>query len=125
MLRKYVVDCCYVRLSVSYSDSIFFLFSFLGFVQQLGEDDKLRVDNIQATPVIQPVPDAVNSMWEKISQRATLNKEGDITWEQIIESTGGQPPLTKDQFAQYCAGEKSLSAAGLVLLKDKQAVNVL
>ena len=95
-------------------------FSFL--LQQLGEEDKLRVDKIQATPVIQPLPDSVNSMWEKISQRAALNKESDITWDQIVESTSGTPPLSKDEFLSYTAGEPTLSSAGLIKLKEKQAV---
>merc|ERR1711865_736388 len=80
--------------------------------KQLGDEDKLRVDNIQATPVIQPVPDSVN-------------KEGDISWKQILECTGDAPPLSKDQFQSYTAGEATLSALGLIKLKEKQAVNTL
>jgi len=94
-------------------------------IQQLGDEDKLRVDNIQATPVIQPVPDSVNTVWDKITQRASLNKEGDISWKQILECTGDAPPLSKDQFQSYTAGEATLSALGLIKLKEKQAVNTL
>jgi hypothetical protein len=101
----------------------FFLFS--SKTQQLGEDDVLRVDNIEAKPVVQPVPDAVNSMWDRISQKAKFNKEGDITWAQIMEATGSQPPLSRAEFEDYCAGETSLSATGLRLLREKQAVSVL
>lgn len=93
--------------------------------KQLGDEDKLRVDNIQATPVIQPVPDSVNTVWDKITQRASLNKEGDISWKQILECTGDAPPLSKDQFQSYTAGEATLSALGLIKLKEKQAVNTL
>ena len=101
-----------------------FVSSFLQ-IQQLGDEDKLRVDNIQATPVIQPVPDSVNTVWDKITQRASLNKEGDISWKQILECTGDAPPLSKDQFQSYTAGEATLSALGLIKLKEKQAVNTL
>lgn len=90
----------------------------------MSNDDRLQVDNIQATPVVQPVPDSVNAQWDKIAQRAKFNKEGDITWDEIMESTGGQPPLSKSDFDNYCAGEKSLSAAGLIMLREKQAVTV-
>ena len=104
---------------------IFFSLSFFSKTQQLGEDDVLRVDNIEAKPVVQPVPDAVNSMWDRISQKAKFNKEGDITWAQIMEATGSQPPLSRAEFEDYCAGETSLSATGLRLLREKQAVSVL
>lgn len=112
--------CLLLTLLDFFPHSSFCSFSFL--LQQLGEEDKLRVDKIQATPVIQPLPDSVNSMWEKISQRAALNKESDITWDQIVESTSGTPPLSKDEFLSYTAGEPTLSSAGLIKLKEKQAV---
>ena len=101
------------------------LFFFSSKNQQLGENDVLRVDNIEAKPVVQPVPDAVNSMWDRISQKAKFNKLGDITWAQIMEATGSQPPLSRAKFEDYCAGETSLSATGLRLLREKQAVSVL
>lgn len=79
------------------------------------------MDDIKATPIAQPLPDSVTTMWDKITQRAVLNKDKDITWEQVEEVTGGQPPLKKEQFDTYTAGELSLSAEGLVKLKEKQA----
>merc|ERR1711871_1616867 len=36
--------------------------------KQLDAADNLRVDKIQASAIAQPMPDSVNSMWQKIQQ---------------------------------------------------------
>jgi hypothetical protein len=78
----------------------------------------LRVDRIQASAISQPMPDSINSMWEKIQRRAELNEDGSISWDEIQEATGSKPPLTKESFDMVVAGEPRLNKEGLVKLRE-------
>ena len=89
--------------------------------QQLDAADNLRIDRIQATAISQPMPDSLNSLWEKIQRRAELNEDGSISWDEIKEATGAKPPLTKDSFDAVVAGEPRLKKEGLVKLMEAQS----
>ena len=81
------------------------------------------MDKINAAALDQPLPPTVNDMWEKISARLDMNDDKTITWDQVEESTGGEPPLTKEAFDSYLAGQPWLSKEGLTKLREKQAVD--
>ena len=83
--------------------------------------DNLRVDKIQASAVNQPMPDSINSMWEKIQRRAELNDDNSISWDEIEEATGQKPPLAKDSFDAVVAGEPRLNKEGLLKLRESQS----
>ena len=81
------------------------------------------MDKINAAALDQPLPPTVNDMWDKISARLDMNDDKTITWDQVEASTGGEPPLTKEAFDSYLAGQPSLSKEGLTKLREKQAVD--